>query len=75
MLKEFDFSLAQIINDQENKKMAQETSLDEKLSDIVGSATYKINENVNLNYNFALDQNYNDFNYNELGSTLDLTLM
>ncbi len=69
--KEFDFSLAQIINDQENKKMAQETSLDEKLSDLVGSATYKINENVNLNYNFALDQNYNDFNYNEFGSTLD----
>ena len=69
--KEFDFSLAQIINDQENKKMAQETSLDEKLSDLVGSANYKINENINLNYNFALDQNYNDFNYNEFGSSLN----
>ena len=69
--KEFDFSLAQIINDQENKKMAQKTSLDEKISDLVGSANYKINENINFNYNFALDQNYNDFNYNEFGSTLD----
>ena len=69
--KEFDFSLAQIINDKENKKMAQKTSLDEKISDLVGSANYKINENINFNYNFALDQNYNDFNYNEFGSTLD----
>ena len=28
--KDFDFSVAQIINEKENKKMASETSLDEK---------------------------------------------
>ena len=59
--KDFDFSVAQIVNDKENKKMASESSLDEKLSDMVGSANYKINDNFNLNYNFALDQNYNEF--------------
>ena len=26
---------------------------------------------VKLNYTFALDQNYNDFNYNEIGTSLD----
>ena len=34
--KEYDFSVAQIINKKENKKMASETSLDEKLSDLAG---------------------------------------
>ena len=52
--------------------MASESSLDEKLSDMVGSANYKINDNFNLNYNFALDQNYNEFNYNEIGTAINL---
>ena len=52
--------------------MASESSLDEKLSDMVGSANYKINDNFNLNYNFALDQNYNEFNYNEIGTIVNL---
>ena len=46
--------------------MASRTSLDEKLSDLVGSANYKFNNKFSLNYNFALDQNYNDINYNEI---------
>ena len=69
--KEFDFSLAQIINSKENKKMASKTSLDEKLSDVVGSAKYNISERINLNYNFSIDQNYNQLNYNEIGSEIN----
>ena len=42
----FDFSLAQIISEKENKKMSSKTSLDEKLSDLVGTSKYKINENI-----------------------------
>ena len=33
--KKFDFSVAQIISEKENKKMASKTSLDEKLSDLL----------------------------------------
>ena len=57
--KEFDFSVAQIINEKENKNMASKTSLDEKISDLVGKSSYKLNENISLNYNFSVDQNYN----------------
>ena len=56
--KEFDFSIAQVINEKENKKMSSESSMDEKLSDLVGSANLDISKNFNLNYNFKLDQNY-----------------
>ena len=27
--------------------------------------------NLNLNYNFSIDQNYNDINYNEIGLKFD----
>ena len=52
--------------------MHSETSLDEKLSDLVGSAKLSINNRMSLNYNFALDENYNDLNYNELGASFDI---
>ena len=52
--------------------MASKTSLDEKLSDLVGSSSYKFNDQVNLKYNFSVDQNYNDLNYSEFGIEMDL---
>ena len=67
----FDFSIAQIINERENKKMSSKSSLDEKLSDLVGGANLKLKNNINLNYNFALDQNYNELNYNDLGAKMN----
>ena len=53
-LTKFDFSLAQIINDRENKKMPDRSSLNEKMSDVFGTANYKISENFELSYNFSL---------------------
>ena len=34
----------------------------------MGESNYLISKNLKLNYNFSLDQNYNDFNYNEISS-------
>jgi LPS-assembly protein len=68
----FDFSVAQIINEKENKKMNDKTSLNEKLSDLVGSVSFDINEKLKLNYNFSLDQNYQDINYSEIGAKVNL---
>ena len=71
--KNLDFSVAQIINEKENKKMSSISSMDEKLSDLAGSANMKFNENVGINYNFLIDQNYNDLNYNEVETVLDFS--
>tara|TARA_B100001093_G_scaffold361578_1_gene346309 strand:+ start:1760 stop:4159 length:2400 start_codon:yes stop_codon:yes gene_type:complete len=73
--RNFNFSVAQIINDRENKKMPSKSSLDEKLSDLTGSFGYNINNNFNLNYNFSLDQNYNDLNYNEVSTSFNLNAL
>jgi LPS-assembly protein len=72
-MSDFNFSVAQIINEKENKKMSTKTSLDEKLSDLVGSAKYQINDKIDFNYNFSVDQNYNDLNYNEIGTSLNFS--
>ena len=69
--KEFQASIGQIISDKENTKMASNTGLDEKLSDLVGTTSFKINDNLKVKYNFSLDQNYSDLNYNEVESTLN----
>ena len=61
----------QIINLKENKSMPTSTSLDEKLSDIVGNSNFKLNDTVSLSHNFAVDQNYNDINYNEFGASFN----
>ena len=66
--KKIDFSVSQIINQNENKKMPTSMGLDEKLSDLVGTAKYSINDDFELNYNFAVDQNYKEFNYNEISA-------
>jgi LPS-assembly protein len=71
MDKEFNLSIGQIIKSEEDSKMASVTSLNDKLSDLVGTANLKVNEKISIGYNFNLDQNYNDFNYNEVLSTLN----
>ena len=69
--QKFDFSIAQIINEKENKKLASKTGLDEKLSDVIGSSNLKINENIEIKHNFLIDQNFGELNYNEIGSALN----
>ena len=68
--KKLDFSIGQVINDSENEKLPSTSSLDQRFSDVIGSSNLKIGENLDLNYNFALDQNYKKLNYNEVGAKI-----
>ena len=54
--KELNFSIGQIINEKVNKKMPSSSSLDKRFSDIIGNMNYTNNDNLNLNYDFSLDQ-------------------
>ena len=69
-INKFNFSVAQIINEKENKKLNSKTSLDEKLSDLVGETKYNLSDNFNITHNFAIDQNYQELNYNDFGSSI-----
>ena len=64
----FSFSAGQVIKDKENMDVPSSSSLDQRFSDLVGKASYNVGSNIELNYNFALDQNYKELNYNEIGT-------
>ncbi len=70
--KKLDFSIAQIINEKENKDMPSSSSLDQRFSDVIGHSQFEINDNLKLSYDFALDQNLRDLNYNEVGANFNL---
>ncbi|MFL2889455.1 MAG: LPS-assembly protein LptD [Pelagibacteraceae bacterium] len=64
----FTFSAGQSIQEKENSDLPSSTSLDQRFSDIVGTSRYNVNKNLKLKYNFSLDQNYENFNFQEIGS-------
>ncbi len=70
--EKFTFSAGQVISESENSDIASSTSLDQRFSDLVGEAKLNLKNNLDLNYNFALDQNYKEFNYNEIGADLSV---
>ena len=70
----YSFSGGQIINQKENKKMSSESSLDEKLSDFVGSTSLNFKDKINFNYNFSLEENYKKVNYNDFQTTLNFNI-
>ena len=65
--KRFEFSAGQVINLEENTDMSSQSSMDQRFSDVVGTSIIKINDNLNINYNFAVDQNLKKLNYNDIG--------
>ena len=65
---QLDFSIGQIINEKANNKMPESSSLDKRFSDIVGMMGYKNNKDFSLNYNYSIDQNYQDLNYSNLSA-------
>ena len=70
--KELNFSIGQIVNEKKtNKDMPDSSSLDKRFSDIVGDLNYK-NNNLELSYNYALDQNFKEMNYNEIETKYSL---
>ncbi len=64
--EQFKFSLGQIISTEENRDMPSKSTLNEKMSDIIGEASYNLNENVKLTNSFLLDQNLGHFNKNQI---------
>ena len=68
---DFNFSIGQIINEKKgNKNMPPLSSLDKRFSDVVGSLSYN-NNNFKAGYDFTLDQNYKELNYNNISANYE----
>jgi LPS-assembly protein len=69
--EKFSSSMGQVFSQRKNKDLPLRSSLDQKVSDLVGNINYNFSEIGNVGYNFSLDNNYHDLNYNEISTGLD----
>ena len=69
--EKFSLSLGQVFNEEKNFDMPSKSSLDQRMSDIVGEINYNFSEIGNIDYKFSLDHNLNDLNYNNISTELN----
>ena len=68
----FSFNLATMFRDKKNLKLPKSSRLGEKTSDIVGGMKFKTNKFVDFSYDFSLDNNFEDINYNSVDTTISV---
>ena len=67
--KYFELNLATVIRDKEERFIPNKSTLHRKNSNIFGSVTNNMFDNVKIAYEFALDNDLNTFEYNGIGTT------
>ena len=69
--EKLSISMGQVFNFERNKDMPSKSSLDQKMSDVVGEINYNFSKIGKISYKFSLDHNFNDLNYNEFSTNLN----
>ena len=69
--KKLSISMGQVFSPEKNKDVPSKSSLDQKMSDVVGEINYNFLNLGSINYKFSLDHNLNDLNYNEVSTSLN----
>ena len=62
--KFFEFNLATVIRDKNEEFIPATSTINRKTSNLYGSIKNKFNDNLNVNYNFAIDNDLNTFENN-----------
>ena len=68
----FEANLATVLRKKEEDFIPKNTSINKKNSNIFGNIKTSFNELLDINYNFAIDNNYNKFEFNEFDTKLNL---
>ena len=68
-LNRFESSFGQVYSLSNNTNMPNQSSLDQKTSDLVGKIKYNFDQHNSLSYNFSLDHNFAETNYDEISTT------
>ena len=68
--KFFELKLATVFRDKEEQDIPKKSTLNRKSSNLFGSISHKFFENVDFKYNFALDNNYKNFEYNNISANI-----
>ena len=68
----FKIKLATVFRDKEQKFIPNKSSLHRKNSNLFGSITNKFSDNLDVGYNFSMDNDYKTFQYNDLNATISV---
>ena len=63
--------MGQVFSAEKNKSIPSRSSLDQRMSDLVGEINYNFSKIGSIDYKFSVDHNYNDLNYNEISTGLN----
>ncbi len=70
--KYFEMKLATVLRDEEESFIPKNSTIGKKNSNLFGSISNSFNEYINLNYIFAIDNNYEVFEYNDVNATISV---
>ena len=73
--EKLSFSIGQVFNSEVNKDIPSKSSLDQKMSDVVGEFNYNFSNIGVVKYKFSVDHNINDINYNEISTALNFGMI
>ena len=68
--KYFEFNLATVLRAKSNSKIPSNSTLDQKNSNYFGKLTNSFNDNISIDYEFSVDNNLSQVQYNSIGTTL-----
>ena len=70
--KYFEVKLAGVLRDVEEDKISTSTTLNRKASNLFGSITNKMSDNIQIDYNFAIDNDLTTFENNDVNIKFSL---
>jgi len=62
----FKLNLATSLRDNENQDLPTKSSLGQKMSNVAGQSKFKLNNFIDLNYDFLVDNNFSDMKYHKV---------
>jgi len=69
--KFFEIKFAGVLRDLGENNIPTNSTIGQKASNLFGAATYGLSENINLSYDFAIDNDFNTFEQNEINLNLN----
>ena len=68
--KYFEFKLGKVIRTKSNNNIPLNSTLDKKNSNYFGKITNNLNDNLSFNYDFSINHNLDEVQYNSIGTTI-----
>ena len=71
----FSFALANSLSDKKNNNLPVKSKLNQTRSDIVGKLSFSPSNNLDLNYNFSYDRDFEYSNYQSISTILNFDVL